>query len=108
MDGPGANSYPIAAYTYVLVNQSWVDCDTSTRVLTFLDWCLNAPGPRARAQSFDLVPLPESTIMLVENQLRTLTCSDKKFPALPCTFFLRFLSACMLLIDFNYSNCDWM
>lgn len=103
MDGPGQNSYPLASYTYVLVNKSWDDCDTSTRVLTFLDWCMNTSAPRARAQSFDLVPLPAQTIALIEEELRTLTCANGTLPALPgnFSFFLSFLFFLYLFFLFS-------
>eukprot|EP00026_Physarum_polycephalum_P002976 Phypoly_transcript_02985.p1 GENE.Phypoly_transcript_02985~~Phypoly_transcript_02985.p1 ORF type:complete len:847 (+),score=111.49 Phypoly_transcript_02985:153-2543(+) len=82
VDGPGANSYPLASYTYVLVNKTFSDCATSARVLTFLDWSIISTDPRLRAQSFGLVPLPPATIGLIEDELRTVTC-DGNHSALP-------------------------
>jgi phosphate transport system substrate-binding protein len=41
INGPGADTYPVAAYTYLLVYQDQKDKDKGTDIVSFLAWALN-------------------------------------------------------------------
>jgi phosphate transport system substrate-binding protein len=56
INGPGANTYPIAAYTYLLVYQDQKDKDKGTDIVSFLAWALT--DGQALEEGLGFAPLP--------------------------------------------------
>lgn len=59
VNAPGAGSYPIAAFTYLLVYRDlgYLTADTARALVAFLRWCLTEGQPQAERLHY--VPLPE-------------------------------------------------
>ena len=58
INGPGADTYPIASYTYLLIPVEWKDADKAQAMVAFIYWALtdgqaeeNALGLRAAART---------------------------------------------------------
>jgi phosphate transport system substrate-binding protein len=56
INGPGADTYPIASYTYLLVYQGQKDKDKGTDVVSFLAWALT--DGQAMEEGLGFAPLP--------------------------------------------------
>ena len=63
---PGAQSWPIAGASFILVPKDQKDADKAKTLLTFFDWCLK--NGQSTAQSLDYVPIPDNVVKLVETQ----------------------------------------
>ena len=74
MNGPGANSYPIAGYTYLLLYMDQQDCAKAGKIVEFVRW---AYGPDGTKDASDLayVPLPDDVKSQVEAKLNQITCN---------------------------------
>jgi phosphate transport system substrate-binding protein len=72
VNAPGAGSWPIAGYTYVLIYQDQSNCDKAARMLAFFRWALTA-GSRT-ATDLGYGPLPDSVRARVFAKLDTITC----------------------------------
>ncbi len=76
VDGEGADSWPIAGYTYlVLHTQSMQDCLKAQKLLEYVHWTLTDPGAAQRAADLGYAMLPESVRQLVLNKLGEVTCN---------------------------------
>ncbi len=75
-DGPGANSFPIAGYTYLLLYMDQQDCTKAQKLIEFVNW---AYGPDGTKDATDLVyvPLPEAVKEQVNAKLSQITCQGK-------------------------------
>ncbi|HSB00592.1 MAG TPA: phosphate ABC transporter substrate-binding protein PstS, partial [Anaerolineales bacterium] len=73
VDGPGANSYPIAGYTYLLLYMDQQDCTKAQKIVDFIKW---AYGPDGTKDATDLsyVPLPDEVKQQVSTKLGQITC----------------------------------
>jgi phosphate transport system substrate-binding protein len=73
VDGPGANSYPIAGYTYLLLYMDQQDCTKAQKIVDFIKW---AYGPDGTKDATDLsyVPLPDEVKQQVSAKLGQMTC----------------------------------
>lgn len=76
VDGPGANSYPIAGYTYLLLYMDQQDCTKAQKIVKFFSW---AYGPDGTKDATDLlyVPLPNAVKQQVLAKLSQITCQGK-------------------------------
>jgi phosphate transport system substrate-binding protein len=63
---PGAQSWPIAGASFILVPKDQQDADKAKALLQFFDWCYK--NGQSIAQQLDYVPIPENVITLVETQ----------------------------------------
>ncbi|MHB8717591.1 MAG: phosphate ABC transporter substrate-binding protein PstS [Candidatus Dormibacteria bacterium] len=68
---PGAQSYPISGYSWVLVYQNQPDASKGTAVVKVLDW-LTHDGQQY-AKNLDYVPLPANVQQLARTTLMTVT-----------------------------------
>jgi len=65
VDGPGANSWPIVGYTYIILHTtSMTDCVKAQKLLDYLQWALTDPGAANVASNLGYSVLPE----VVRNQ----------------------------------------
>ncbi len=75
VDAPGKSSYPIAAYTYLLIYMDQTDCVKAQKLVGFIKWALN-DGTKF-ATELQYVPLPEGVKAQVLARLGKITCSGK-------------------------------
>jgi phosphate transport system substrate-binding protein len=68
VNGPGANAYPIASFTWIIVYTRMADRAKAGAIVNFLTWALN-DGQRFAA-GLDYAPLPASVVRLAEQRLR--------------------------------------
>jgi len=79
LNAAGANSYPIASFTYLLVYKELNKIGTSmTQVkaqalVDFLWWCVHDPGGQQYATSLVYPTLPPTVVMLDEQAIRSMT-----------------------------------
>jgi len=75
---PGANSWPIAGYTYVIIHQtSMTDCVKASKLVEYINWILTNPVATARAKALGYVPLPSAVSQLAVAQLGKVTCNGQ-------------------------------
>ena len=67
-DAPGANSYPIASYSYMLLNERQADRAAGSALIRFLTWVLH-DGQKEAAQ-MNYGPLPQRLVQMEQAQLR--------------------------------------
>jgi len=76
VDGPGANSWPIAGYTYIILHTtSMTDCVKAQKLLAFLRWALTDAGAAKRAADLGYSVLPDAVRSQVLTKLGTVTCN---------------------------------
>ncbi|MGE5122946.1 MAG: phosphate ABC transporter substrate-binding protein PstS [Acidobacteriaceae bacterium] len=75
VDGPGANSWPIAGYTYLILHtNSMTDCVKAQKLLEFFKWALTDPGAANRAADLGYSVLPEAVSTQVLSKFEDVTC----------------------------------
>lgn len=74
LDAPGAASYPIAAYSYVVVHASSSDPARTRALADFLWWCLHEG--QTLAPALDHAPLPRQAVRLAEERVRSMTAAE--------------------------------
>jgi len=74
----GANSWPIAGYTYIIIHQtSMTDCVKASKLVEYINWILTSPIATARAKALGYVPLPSAVAQLAIAQLGKVTCNGQ-------------------------------
>jgi phosphate transport system substrate-binding protein len=73
VNGPGAGSYPIAGYTYLLLYMDQQDCVKAQKIIEFINWAYGPDGT-ADATSLSYVPLPDAVKQQVLAKLNQITC----------------------------------
>jgi phosphate transport system substrate-binding protein len=76
VDGPGAQSYPIAGYTYLLLYMDQQDCVKAQKLVQFVNWAYGADGTKD-ATDLSYVPLPDAVKQQVQAKLGQITCQGK-------------------------------
>ena len=71
----GAQAYPIASYTYILVAKEQKDAAKGKALVDFLWWGLHDGAPHARA--LDYAPLPADILKRVEAKLNAISSGGK-------------------------------
>ncbi len=71
INGPGADTYPLAAYTYLLVYKEQTDADKGQTLVALIYWCLT-DGQAAEA-GLGYAPLPQSIKEKALEQLHQVT-----------------------------------
>jgi len=75
VDGEGANSWPIAGYTYLILHTtSMQDCLKAQKLLDYVQWTLTDAGAAKRAADLGYAVLPDNVRQLVMNKLGEVTC----------------------------------
>ena len=72
-DGPGAGSYPIAGYTYLLLYMDQQDCAKAQKLVAFMKWAYGPDGTKD-ATELSYVPLPDAVKQQVQAKLGQITC----------------------------------
>jgi len=79
LNAAGANSYPIASFTYLLVYKELNTIGTSMTqakaqaLVDFLWWCVHNPGGQQYATSLVYPTLPQTVVTLDEQAIRSMT-----------------------------------
>jgi phosphate transport system substrate-binding protein len=75
VNGPGAASWPISGYTYLLLYMDQADCTKAAKLVGFIEWALGDGSKFAT----DLVyaPLPDAVKTQVLAKLGTITCNGQ-------------------------------
>ena len=80
----GNNSYPIAAYTFFIVERSQMpDCDSVVELVRYVDWFYTSKSAQSECEKLFMIPMEEhvaSNITLIH--LHTLTCGGNNVWAL--------------------------
>jgi len=73
---PGADAYPIASFTWLLVHKDGKDPAKAKLIKDFLTWMI---GPEAQKMAADLkyAPLPAEVVQLIQARLPTLKAAGK-------------------------------
>jgi len=78
VNAPGADSYPIAGYTYLLLYLDQTDCTKARKLVEFLRWAYE--DGNQFAQDLLYVPLPDQVKTQVEAKLNGITCNGSPLP----------------------------
>ena len=76
VDAPGADSYPISSFTWILVYQKQRDAVKGKKLVDFLNWALTE-GEKS-AVTLDYAPLPAEMATTVKAKLATIDLSGAK------------------------------
>lgn len=81
-NGSGANSWPIAGYTYMVIYMdqqpdSTYGCLKPQKLLDYVYWALTDPGAAKRASDLGYATLPETVRNLVFDKLVQVTCEGQ-------------------------------
>ncbi|OFX20991.1 MAG: phosphate ABC transporter substrate-binding protein PstS [Anaeromyxobacter sp. RBG_16_69_14] len=77
-DAAGKTSYPIAAFTYLLVYKDQADKAKGEALVRFLWWAIHEG--QASAAPLDYAPLPKAVVAKVEKKLEGMTVQGKPIP----------------------------
>jgi phosphate transport system substrate-binding protein len=78
VNGPGAGSWPISGYTYLLLYMDQSDCAKAAKLVTFINWAL-ADGSKF-ATDLVYAPLPDAVKAQVKDKLAKITCNGQPLP----------------------------
>lgn len=70
VNAPGADSYPISSFTWILVYRNQPDAAKGKKLVDFLRWAIHNGGPSAAA--LDYAPLPASIIDRLDARLNSI------------------------------------
>jgi len=76
VDAPGADSYPISSFTWILVYQKQTDAVKGKKLVDFLNWALTE-GEKS-AVTLDYAPLPAEMATTVKAKIGTIDLSGAK------------------------------
>jgi len=76
VDAPGADSYPISSFTWILAYQKQKDAVKGKKLVDFLNWALTDGEKMAGA--LDYAPLPAEMASTVRDRLKTIDLSATK------------------------------
>jgi len=76
VDAPGADSYPISSFTWILVYQRQRDAVKGKKLVDFLNWALT--DGEKEAVTLDYAPLPTDMAANVKSRLATVDLSGAK------------------------------
>ena len=78
VDGEGANSWPIAGYTYLILHTtSMEDCLKAQKLMDYIHWTLTDEGAASRAAALGYAVLPDAVRTLVADKLAQVTCNGQ-------------------------------
>jgi phosphate transport system substrate-binding protein len=76
VNGPDANSWPIAGYTYIILHTtSMTDCVKAQKLVEFLKWTLTDAGAAKRAADLGYSVLPDAVRTQVLAKLGQVSCN---------------------------------
>ena len=77
VNAPGNNSYPIASFSYLLLNKELstnpnLDQAKAKALVDFISWAISTDGQKI-GESLEYVPLPDGVVKLGQDTLKSLT-----------------------------------
>ena len=75
-DQPGAETWPIAGATFILIHRAQADAAKTRAIFGFFDWCYRSGA--ALAKELHYVPMPENVIDLVQKRWTSEITADGK------------------------------
>lgn len=76
VDGPGAKSWPLTGYTYIILHTTAMsDCTKAQKLVQFLKWDLTDAGAAKRAADLGYAALPADVQSQVLAKLSQVTCN---------------------------------
>ena len=79
-DAPGAESYPISSFTWLLVHTDSKDAAKAKLLRDFLNWMIT-PQAQAMAGQLQYAPLPDAVVALIKPRIAGLLAGGKPIPA---------------------------
>jgi phosphate transport system substrate-binding protein len=79
-NAPGAGSYPIASFTWLLIRKDSKDAAKAKVIKEFLTWMIS-PEAQKMASDLNYAPLPAEVVSLVQSRLSTLKAGGKAIAA---------------------------
>jgi phosphate transport system substrate-binding protein len=79
-NAPGADAYPIASFTWLLVKKDNKDAEKAKLIKDFLTWMIT-PEAQKMASELHYAPLPAPVVALIEARLPTLKAGGKAMAA---------------------------
>ncbi len=79
-NAPGADAYPIASFTWLLVHADATDAGEAQVIRDYLEWMIS-PEAQSMASDLGYAPLPDTVKGLVEAKIKTLQAAGKALPA---------------------------
>jgi phosphate transport system substrate-binding protein len=79
-NAPGADAYPIASFTWLLVKKDNKDAEKARLIKDFLTWMIT-PEAQKMATELHYSPLPEPVVALIQARLPTLKAGGKSMAA---------------------------
>jgi len=70
-------AWPIAGFTYLIVNKSYKDCKKAEKLASFIQWALTNQGAIDRASKLLYAPLPKEVTPKTLETLGKITCNGK-------------------------------
>lgn len=80
-DAKGKNAYPMASFTYLLVQKDAKDPTKGGALVRFIDWAIH--DGQKMAAPLDYAPLPAPVVAKVEAKLKTMTVAGKPVQLVP-------------------------
>lgn len=75
---PGADSWPIAGYTYIILHtSSMTDCVKAQKLVEYVHWIVTDPTAIKDATDLDYAPLPDNVQQQVVEKLGEVTCNGQ-------------------------------
>ena len=71
------DAWPIAGFTYLIVNKDYQDCKKAEKLVGFINWALTDKGATARAAKLLYAPLPAEVLTKVLDTAKAITCQGK-------------------------------
>ncbi|MEQ1692862.1 MAG: phosphate ABC transporter substrate-binding protein PstS, partial [Gemmatimonas sp.] len=79
VDASGADAYPVASFTWLLINPDLADADKAKAIKQFLLW-MTGPDAAAMAKELHYAPLPASVAERVKSRVATLKGAGAVLP----------------------------
>ncbi|HQV70096.1 MAG TPA: phosphate ABC transporter substrate-binding protein PstS [Thermoflexales bacterium] len=77
VNSASADAWPIAGFTYIILNKDYTDCAKATKLVSWLSWNLTDAAATDRASKLLYAPLGKDTQTLSLNALKTVTCNGQ-------------------------------
>jgi phosphate transport system substrate-binding protein len=72
-----ADAWPIAGFTYLIVNKDYKDCKKAEKLVGFANWALTNAAAVDRAGKLLYAPLPKQVTPQVVDVVNKITCNGK-------------------------------
>ena len=69
-------AWPIAGYTYIILNKDYADCAKAAKLLSFITWSITSPEGQAIATKRQFATLPAAIVPQVGQAIKSVTCNN--------------------------------